>query len=87
MGSTHDAYAVGYSCYPPSNMTQQSLPNAPFFVAGDGNGRPIQESADGAILTIAYKVRVWSAIPPQYALMRTARIVFASVYHVHCVKM
>jgi hypothetical protein len=45
-GSTHDAYAVGYSCYPPSNMTQQSSPNAPFFVAGDGNGRPIQKSDD-----------------------------------------
>ena len=87
MGSTDDAYAVEYSCYPPYNMTQQSSPNAPFIVAGDGNGRPIQKSADGAIPTIAYKVRVWSAIPPRYALTRTPRIVFASLYHVHCVKM
>ena len=78
---------VGYSCYPPCNMTQQSLPKVPFFVAGDGNGHPIQKSADGAIPMIAYKVRVWSAIPPRYALTRTARIVFASLYHVNYIKM
>ena len=65
-GSTHDAYAVGYSCYPLSNMTQQSSPNTHFFIAGDGNGRLIQKSADGAIPTIAYRVRVQLAIPPRY---------------------
>ena len=43
MSSTHDAYAVVYSCYPLSNMTQQLSPYAPFFVAGDGNGRPIKK--------------------------------------------
>ena len=86
-GSTHDACAVGCSCYPPSKRLS---PNAPFFVAGDRNGRPIQKSADGAIPTIAYKVRVWSAIPPRYALMKTVRTVFAmvlaSLHHVRYVK-
>ena len=85
-GSIHDAYAIGYSYYPPSNMTQQSSPNTPFFVAGDGNGRPIQKSADGAIPTMAYRVCVRSALLPRYVLIRTARIVFAGLYHVHCVK-
>ena len=35
---------------------------------------------------MAYRVRVRSALLPRYVLMRTARIVFAGLYHVHCVK-
>ena len=53
-----------YSCYPPYNMAQQlsSSPKTPFFVAGDGNGRPVRKSTDGAIPTIVigYSTTVWA---------------------------
>ena len=37
-------------------MAQQLLPNMQLFIVEDGNGRPSQKSADGAIPTMAHPV-------------------------------
>ena len=89
--AAHDDYAVGYNCYPPSNMTQQSSPNVPLYqemkmVAPSKNllmGQFRQLRTRYVFGGLFHHV----IIPLRYMLTRTSRIVFASLYHVNYVKM